>query len=338
MLLSAGFGSRLGKLGTQRPKPLLPVCDFPILRYGIANLVASGISEVVINLHHHGDAIKCELGDGDDYGAKISYIEEDEILGTGGGLKHALNLLDPEGSDEPFISMNGKLIFDLDLPALLAAYHAVYQLDAGILGMMVVRAVPDALEWGAVDVGVEGELLRVRNILGQGRHMFCGVHVTRPSVMRRLPDGEACSIRQGYLPWLRDGELVAAYEVDPNRYFAEHSNPQRYLESNLALLSESTLRHPPGPTRGISVTAHIDNTAVIRHPVKVGEGARIGAGAVIGPRAIVGRRAIVDSRATLVDSVVWPGARACGNLNRAIVTPSNTVTLSESSPIGGAVA
>ena len=66
--------------------------------------------------------------------------------------------------------------------------------------------------WGAVNVAVDARGPRVVDILGDGEHMFCGVHVTRPSVMARLPDGESDSIRQGYLPWLRAGERVAAYE------------------------------------------------------------------------------------------------------------------------------
>src|SRR6185295_2227499 len=164
------------------------------------------------------------------------------ILGTGGGLKHALSLLDPEGRDEPFVSCNGKLIFDVDLTALIEAYRRAAAAATDLLGMMVVRRVPDALDWGAVDV--QGGL--VRDILGTGEHMFCGVHVTRPSVVARLPEGEACMISQGYLGWIHAGEHLAAYEHERG-YFAEHSTPERYLASNRALLTgEAILRHPPG--------------------------------------------------------------------------------------------
>ena len=187
MLLCAGYGTRLGALSDQRPKPMLPVCDLPIVRFGIAQLVAHGIADIVINVHHRGDVIERELGDGAAFGARIRYSYEDVILGTGGGLKRALPLLDPDGTDAPFVSMNGKLIFDVDLGALLAAYAR----DPDALGMMVVRRVPDAVAWGAVDVRPDGDHLRVRDVLADGQHMFCGVHVTRPSVVARLPDAEA---------------------------------------------------------------------------------------------------------------------------------------------------
>ncbi len=313
MLLCAGLSTRLGRVGAERPKPMLPVCGLPILEYGIANLVGHGIRDLVINLHHRGDIIRGELGDGRRLGARILYIEEPQILGTGGGLKHALALLDPDGRDEPFLSVNGKLIFDVDFTALVAAYRAA---PADTLGMMVVQRVPDAKAWGAVEVAADG---RIRNILGEGGHMFCGVHVTRPSVMARLPDGECDSIRQGYLPWLLGGERVLAYEHGGG-YFAEHSTPERYLESSWALLDGARLRHPP--TRalaGVDPTARIDPTAVLVAPVHVGARARIAAGVTVGPYAVVGDGAHVAR--SITRTVVWAGATAdASNAGESIVT------------------
>ena len=310
MLLCAGLSTRLGKLGAERPKPMLPVCGLPILSYGIANLVGHGITELVINTHHLGEVIEREIGDGRRWGAKIRYIHEPAILGTGGGLKNALSLLDPDGRDEPFLSCNGKLIFDLDVTALSAAYRAA----GNILGMMVVRRVPDAKAWGAVHVK-DG---RIVDILGDGEHMFCGVHVTRPSVMARLPDGESDSIRQGYLPWLRAGEPVLAYE-HRDGYFAEHSTPERYLESNWALLAGEHLRNPPGGLVGVDPTARVHSTARIEGPVKICAGAVIGAGVTVGPYAVVGEGARVER--SIERTVVWAGATAnASNLGEPIVT------------------
>ncbi len=322
MLLCAGYGSRLGTLSDARPKPMLPVCDVPIVRYGIAQLVAHGIRDIVINLHHRGDTIEADLGDGAALGARIQYSHEDTILGTGGGLKHALTLLDPSGTDQPFVSMNGKLIFDVDLTALLAAHRD----DPSVLGTLVVQPVADAALWGAVDVHRDDGRLRVHDILGAGGHMFCGVHVTRPSVVARLPPGEACMVRQGYLPWLTAGEPVAAFE-HTGGYFAEHSTPARYLASNWALLDGTPLRHPPGPLHGVDPDATVAAGATIRPPVRIGPGAQIGAGAVVGPYAVIGRGAVVAAGARVARSVIWPGAVVTGAIDDAIVTPTGVVAV-----------
>lgn len=316
MLLCAGYGTRLGALSDLRPKPMLPVCDLPILRYGIAQLVGHGIRDIVVNVHHRGDVIEQELGDGAALGARLRYSHEATLLGTGGGLKHALPLLDPDGTDALFVSMNGKLIFDVDLTAVLAAATD----DRSALGTMVVQRVPDAVAWGAVAVDDTGPHPRVRDVLGDGGHMFCGVHVTRPSVVARLPDGEACMIRQGYLPWLRAGAPVAAFEHEGG-YFAEHSTPARYLASNWALLEGAALRHPPGPLTGIDPGATIAADATIRGPVRIGAGAVVEAGATVGPLAVIGAGATVAAGATVTRTVVWPAARAEGDLTDVIVTP-----------------
>jgi NDP-sugar pyrophosphorylase family protein len=314
MLLCAGLSTRLGKLGSERPKPMLPVCGAPIAAYGIANLVAHGITDLVINTHHRADLIQRELGDGRALGARITYIHETELLGTGGGIKHALPLLDPDRRDEPFVVANGKLIFDLDLEALVAA-HREASARTAILAMMVVRRVPDAKAWGAVNVAADG---RIVDILGDGEHMFCGVHVARPSVIARLPDGECDSIRQGYLPWLRGGEHVLAFEHD-HGYFAEHSTPERYVASNWALLDGVRLLHPPGRACAIDPTARIHPTATIVEPVKIGAGAVVGANVVVGPHAVVGDGARVEC--SIARTIVWAHARAdAANAGDTIVT------------------
>jgi NDP-sugar pyrophosphorylase family protein len=182
--------------------------------------------------------------------------------------------------------------------------------------MMVVRRVPDARAWGAVQVHVDERGPRVVDILGDGDHMFCGAHVTRPSVMARLPDGESDSIRQGYLPWLRAGERVAAYDHEAG-YFAEHSTPERYLESNWALLGGAHLRHPPTRLRGIDPTARIHPDAIIIEPVKICARATIGP-VTVGPNAVIGERSII--RASIAHTVVWAGATVASSPADAIVT------------------
>jgi len=325
MLLCAGYGTRLGVLSDERPKPLLPVVDIPIIRYGIANLRGHGVTDIVVNLHHKGELFQQELGDGADTGVRVHYSAEPDILGTGGGLKNALKLLDPDGDDEPFLSHNGKLIFPLDVSALFAQHAA----DPDALGTLVIRPTPDAEDWGAVRID-DNQPARIQEFWGKGRHMFCGIHVTRPSIIRRLPDGESCSLRQGYAPWIADGAKVGAYIADGDRYFAEHSTPERYLQSNIDVLRGATIPYPPGPLGGIDSEAHVDASAKIREPVRISAGARIGSGAIIGPDTVVGRNATVGANAIVSQSVVWANARVAdgARVERSIVANEQVVKTS----------
>ena len=108
--------------------------------------------DLVINTHHRGDVIRARSATAAGSARASSTSTRTSILGTGGGLKHALPLLDPDGRDEPFLSINGKLIFDLDVTALVAR---VSRGRGDVLGMMVVRRVPDARAWGAFNVRID---------------------------------------------------------------------------------------------------------------------------------------------------------------------------------------
>jgi mannose-1-phosphate guanylyltransferase len=307
MILAAGLGTRLGTISDERPKVLLPMCDRPLIRYAAALVHAAGIREVVVNLHHKGELVAAELGDGTAAGVHVAYSREPVILGTGGGLKHAAPLL----GDEAFVVVNGKVVIDLDLAAVIAAHRA-----SGALATMVVRPDPEATRWGAIAVGDDG---RVRGILGPGGHMFTGVHLLEPELLARVPDGEQCIIRTAYQGALRDGAPVHAFVQ--TGYFAEHSTPARYLEGNVALLRGAHVAAVPGPLTGVDAAAAVAAGAQLRAPVRIGPRARIGRGAIVGPAVVVGHDAEVAAGATLRECVVWDGARAEGTLTRAIVTP-----------------
>ena len=89
MVLAAGFGERLRPLTLKCPKPLLPVGGVPILHTILRQLNKHGFNKVVINLHHLGHMIKESVGDGSEFGLEVYYSEEENILGTGGGIKAA---------------------------------------------------------------------------------------------------------------------------------------------------------------------------------------------------------------------------------------------------------
>ncbi len=311
MVLCAGLGTRLGALSDELPKPLLPVCDYPLVRHALCLLRGYQIDQVVVNLHHLGDKIEAELGDGADLGMKLFYSRESEILGTGGGIRRVAEYLTHNGH-EPCVVMNGKILIDIDLEAVLALHRVT-----GAVATMVLRETPDAEKWGAVEISRDG---RVQRLLGQEsphaarrerltKCMFTGVHIIEPSLLARLPRGPSCVIRQGYLPALRDGDVVSGYLV--SGYFHEHSTQERYLEGNINVLrGKAQLKFPPGELTGVSSTAQISPGVEVIEPVRIAEGAVIGRGSVIGPDVVVGRNAVVSEGVRLSRAVVFSGAHA----------------------------
>ena len=293
---------------------MLPVADAPILAYVLALLRGHGVTEVCVNLHHHAEQIRAAL-EGKVQGVALTFSEEPVILGTGGALKKMGDWLTRGGKDN-FLVMNGKLITNIDLSKLMQEHEARRP-----LATLVVREVADAQRWGAIDVAEDG---RVTDILGAGRHMFTGVHVVSPALVGRLPEGVSCSIRQGYLPALREepvGKNVI-YSHLYKGYFQEHSTPARYLEGNFAVVrGEAQLDFPPAPTSGVAPTAKIARDVRLVGAYLLSANAIVEAGATIGPDAIVGAGARVAADVQISRVVVWPGAVVDKSITDAIVTP-----------------
>jgi NDP-sugar pyrophosphorylase family protein len=318
MILAAGLGTRLGALSDERPKPLLPVADVPLIRYAVSLLVGHGITEIVVNLHHRGELIERELGDGTALGARIVYSREAVILGTGGGLRRALPLL----GDGQVVVVNGKILVELDLHDVLARHRAAHA-DA----TLVLRHDPEAARWGAVDAPIGGG--PIRGFFGAGVHMFTGVHVLETALIARLPDDgqERCIVRQGYVPWIATGS-AAVHAVEQRGYFMEHSTPERYLQGNINVLrGVARPTFPPAHLVGIDDAARVAAGVNVQPPVRVGPGAIVERGAHLGPDAVVGAGAIVRAGVTVTRSVVWPDADVREDARDSIVTPTQRVAV-----------
>ncbi|MBT3432394.1 MAG: NTP transferase domain-containing protein, partial [Nitrospinaceae bacterium] len=87
-VLAAGLGIRMGPLGEEIPKALLPLGGVSMVKFALSRLAGVGVSEAVVNIHHRADAIREHLGDSFQ-GIALHYSHEVEILGTAGGLKKA---------------------------------------------------------------------------------------------------------------------------------------------------------------------------------------------------------------------------------------------------------
>src|SRR5689334_8889362 len=117
MLLAAGFGTRFKPVTFTLPKPLVPVCNKPLIGWPIESFLAHGVHEFVINLHHLPDAIRDYLPRAYPR-ARFEFSFEEEILGTGGGVRRARKWLEGE---EDFFLANGDTIQSVPVDALRRA-------------------------------------------------------------------------------------------------------------------------------------------------------------------------------------------------------------------------
>jgi mannose-1-phosphate guanylyltransferase/phosphomannomutase len=94
VVLAGGGGTRLRPLTTNRPKPMVPVVNKPILEHTLDLLKQHGFNDVTITLHHLPRIVSDYFQNGDDFGVKLAYFIEDKPLGTAGGVKNAEGHID----------------------------------------------------------------------------------------------------------------------------------------------------------------------------------------------------------------------------------------------------
>ncbi len=318
--MAAGFGSRLGELSEHRPKPMLPVCGAPLIRWAALWLRAHGIREIVINLHHRGEQIAAELGDGSKLGLAIAYsYEEGEILGTGGGLRKALPLLD-DGHGTPIVAMNGKVMLDLELAPVLALHQA-----RAAEATMVLRADPEAERWGSLRTDAAGRVTHLLGKAGPGATeggpalMFTGVQVLTPRFIERIPaSGQQCVVRTAYSQLHAEGGAFYGFVSDA--YWWEHSTVERYLQGVANVIEgRAAVKHAAGPVRGVDPSATIDPSAIVDPMTWIGPRVHVGAGANIGPRVQLGADVVVEPGRRLRDAIVWDGVTVTRDLEGEVL-------------------
>ena len=317
-ILAAGLGERLRPITESVPKPLLPVGNMPLIGYNLALLKHHGITDIIINLHHLGKLIRDALDDGHDYGVQITYSEEEEILGTGGGLKRMHELL----CDDTFVVANSDTILNVDLTQAIAQHRR-----RGALATMVLREDPRQAEFGQIEIDPTG---RIRRILGQGEsndplkpYMFAGVHILEPRFLDYIPpDINTCINRYAYMKALDNDEVLQSYVT--TGYFADAGTPERYYAANADALDQVVKLPHADPLAGFALTPRREVAEVVRMgsdvelapgvdivpPVLLGNGVRLGEGAKVGPYAIlqadvhVGRDAVVHHSVLLENTRV----------------------------------
>lgn len=122
MIFAAGLGTRLKPFTDNHPKALLPLAGKTLLQWQIDKLLAVGVTDIVVNVHHFADQIVEYLQANSGFGCRLQISDEREVLlETGGGLLKAAELLE---EDEPVLVCNVDILSNVDLGAFIAAHQA----------------------------------------------------------------------------------------------------------------------------------------------------------------------------------------------------------------------
>ncbi|MEE2703588.1 MAG: NDP-sugar synthase [Myxococcota bacterium] len=294
LILAAGLGSRMAPLNARVAKVALPVLGRPMIRLLVDQLADQGLERAIVNTHTVPESVSAALRGA---AIPITYSPEPVLLGSGGSLRAARNWLE---GPEPFLVINGDMFLDLDLAALLEQHRA-----DGSLVTLGVRDDPRQAEFGSLGFDSRRRLSRITTLIDRGGEsasgLFLGVQLVEPSLLEQLPEAPFDSVRDLYLPMLREGRPIGVWQQPQDARWWPIGTPRELLDANLRALAS------------LDAEATIDPAAEVRGEVRgrvwIDEGARVAPGASVGPDAVIGAGAEIGTGSVVEQSLVLPDAK-----------------------------
>lgn len=288
----AGLGTRLGLLTDSRPKPLIPVCQKPLITFAFDALIRAGVTRLLVNTHRLPEAFGRAFPGREYRNLPIHFEHEPVLLETAGGIKN----IAPHLGDEPFIVYNGDVLSDLPLDCAIR-----HHFETGNEVTLLLRSSGGPLEI-AFDAST-GAIVDIGRRLGSAvpalPALFTGIYVVNPAFLARIPPAEKISVVPIFLEMIRRGEKLGGILVDEGNWW-DLGTRERYLAVHRSLYAASPF----------------EEKLVWIHPTaQVAAGARLEGATVAGPGVRIG------ASARLKDCILWEGAEVAAesDLDRCIV-------------------
>ncbi len=310
VVLVGGEGTRLRPLTLSSPKQMLPIVGVPMLERVLGQLGAHGVDRAVLSLGYLPDAFLGAYPDGRVAGIELTYAVEPEPLDTAGAVRFAASFA---GIAETFVVVNGDVLTDLDLTALIAFHR-----DRGAEGTIALHPVADPSAFGVVPTDDEGRVTafveKPPRDEAPTNEINAGTYVLEASVLDRIPEGGRVSIERETFPaMVRDGGLFA---LSDDGYWLDTGTPSAYLQANFDYLNQK--RGPvvaPGLVDrgdGVLVEGESDVEGDVVGPSVVFSGCVVETGARV-ERSVLGRGCVVAEGAVISDSVLMDGCHVAAD-------------------------
>lgn len=230
MILTAGYGTRLGELTKNIPKPMLDLGGQPILERIIRKLAYQGFNQIGINLHYKADMITGYFGNGNRFGVDLTYSYEPKLLGTAGGIKKMERFL----GTGTFLVHYGDIITNQDLGRIVR-FHQERKALATLL-VRKYRYAHSAIEINAdwrITAFWERPTEEERNqIESPWPWDNSCVHVCSPKILERIPANTMCDLAKDIFPPLVSSKRLFAFPSFG--YYCAIDSPEQLDEARKA--------------------------------------------------------------------------------------------------------
>ncbi|MDQ2726536.1 MAG: NDP-sugar synthase, partial [Actinomycetota bacterium] len=311
VVLVGGQGTRLRPLTLTTPKQMLPIAGRPMIERVLAHLEGHGIDDVVLSLGYRPDAFVSAYPEGTCAGVKLHYAVEDHPLDTAGGIAFAAR---HAGIIEPFVVVNGDVLTELDVGALISLHQA-----RGAEATIALTPVADPSPFGVVPTDESDRVTAFieKPLPDQAptNLINAGTYVLQPHVLDLIEPDRKTSIEREVFPALV--ERGSLYAMASNDAWIDAGTPETYRQANLWWAFRCGGGVHPDAT--LADGARVDDSVVgARSVIGAGavvtgsvllDGVRVGArstvtDALVGYRGAIGAGATVGARSVLGDDAV----------------------------------
>ena len=222
LIMAGGFGSRMGELTKDKPKPMLQFHGKTILEHSIDLCKRFLIREIAISIFYFGEQIKEYFGDGSRFGVNIIYVEEKEPLGTGGALKLCKDWL-----NEPFMMCNADELKDINLQEMYRQH-----ISTGATATIALTEVKDPSMYGVVEL----ENQKIKRFVEKpkidevpSKWINAGLYILNPEVAGMVPEGY-CMVEKDIFPKLAQEGKLFGFKF--NGQWFDTGTLERYLTAH----------------------------------------------------------------------------------------------------------
>jgi mannose-1-phosphate guanylyltransferase len=288
MIMAAGVGSRLMPLTTRVPKPMIPMANVPLMESIVTLLHTHGYDDLICNLHYHADNISSYFGDGNKFDVSMTYSQEDELMGTAGGVKNCEWFL-----EDTFVVISGDALTDIDLGQLLAAHR-----KQGALASIALKEVDEVEHFGVVITDEDGKIKRFqekpRPEEALSHNANTGIYVFEPEIFKYIPTRQFYDFGKQVFPHLvKMG--APFYGVPVKDYWCDVGNISTYCQAHSDILQQRVKTN----TAGKIIKTAEGSRVLLGEGVTCGNNVRFEGNVVIGSGCHIGNNAYISN------SVVW---------------------------------
>ena len=321
LILSGGKGTRLRPLTYSGAKQLVPVANKPVLWFGIESIVAAGIKNIgIIISPETGVEVQTKTGNGDRFGANITYILQEQPA----GLAHAIQVAQPFLADSPFVMYLGDNLIEEDLDDFLKQFSQQNP-DA----LLLLRQIDDPRPFGVAKLNQQGQVLQVveKPEIPPSNLALVGIFFFQPIVHEAIasirPSNRGELEITDAIQWLIDHQKqVLAIQI--KGWWLDTGGKDDILEANRVILDSYLTT---------AIEGEVDSQSQVIGRVAIGCGSRLINCSIRGPVIIgqdcylencfIGPYSSIADQVTLIDvdidhSVILQGAKVI-NIHQRIV-------------------